>query len=126
VQPLLGCVCPVAFNVNLDTENLEIADSVARKIRFITGGLRYRKAIGVELKDRGIVQVSMNMTDFTKTALYRSFELVRMEARRDGVNVAGSEIIELIPMAALIDCAVYYLGVEDFSPDKVLESNLME
>jgi glutamate formiminotransferase / 5-formyltetrahydrofolate cyclo-ligase len=116
----------VAFNINLDTENLEIADAIARRVRFITGGLRYCKAIGVELKDRGIVQVSMNMTDFTKTALYQSFELVRMEARRYGVNVVGSEIIGLVPMAALIDCAVYYLGVEDFSPDQVLESHLME
>ena len=116
----------VAFNVNLDTDNLSIADSIARKVRFITGGLRYCKAIGVELKDRGIVQVSMNMTDFTKTALYRSFELVRMEARQYGVNVVGSEIIGLVPMAALVDCAVYYLGVENFSPDQVLESRLME
>lgn len=116
----------VAFNVDLDTENLEIADAIAGKVRFITGGLRYCKAIGVGLKDRGIVQVSMNMTDFTKTALYRSFELVRMEARRYGVNVVGTEIIGLVPMAALIDCALYYLGVEDFSPDQVLESHLME
>jgi glutamate formiminotransferase len=116
----------VAFNVNLATENLEIADSIARKVRFITGGLRYCKAIGVELKDLGIVQVSMNMTDVTKTALYQAFELVRMEARRYGVNVIGSEIIGLVPMAALIDCAAYYLGVEDFSPDQVLESHLME
>jgi glutamate formiminotransferase len=116
----------VAFNINLDTENLEIADAIARRVRFITGGLRYCKAIGVELKDRGIVQVSMNMTDFTKTALYQSFELVRMEARRYGVNVVGSEIVGLVPMAALVDCAVYYLGVENFSPDQVLESHLME
>jgi glutamate formiminotransferase len=116
----------VAFNVNLDTENIEIADSIAGRVRFITGGLRYCKAIGVALKDRGIVQVSMNMTDFTKTALYQSFELVRMEARRYGVNVVGSEIVGLVPMAALIDCAVYYLGAEDFSPDQVLESRLME
>jgi glutamate formiminotransferase / 5-formyltetrahydrofolate cyclo-ligase len=116
----------VAFNVNLDTGSLEIADSIARKVRFITGGLRYCKAIGVELKDRGIVQVSMNMTDFTRTALYQSLELVRMEARRYGVSVVGSEIIGLVPMAALIDCAVYYLGIEDFSPEQVLESHLME
>ncbi|MBW2095792.1 MAG: glutamate formimidoyltransferase [Deltaproteobacteria bacterium] len=116
----------VAFNVNLDTPNLEIADSIARKVRFISGGLRFCKAIGVELKDRGIVQVSMNMTDFTRTALYRSFELVKMEARQYGVNVVGSEIIGLVPMAALVDCAVYYLGIEDFSPDQVLESRLME
>ncbi len=116
----------VAFNVNLDTANLDIAEDIARKVRYITGGLRYCKAIGVELKDRGIVQVSMNMTDFTKTALYRSFELVKMEARQYGVNVVGSEIIGLVPLAALVDCAVYYLGVEDFSPDQVLESRLME
>jgi glutamate formiminotransferase / 5-formyltetrahydrofolate cyclo-ligase len=116
----------VAFNVNLDTDNVEIADAIAGKVRFITGGLRYCKAIGVALKDRGIVQVSMNMTDFTKTALYRSFELVRMEARRYGVNVVGSEIIGMVPMAALVDCAVHYLGMEDFSPDQVLESHLAE
>jgi glutamate formiminotransferase len=68
----------------------------------------------------------MNMTDFTKTALYRSLELVKMEARRYGVNVVGSEIIGLVPMAALIDCAGYYLGVENFSMEQVLESRLME
>lgn len=116
----------VAFNVNLDTANLEIADSIARKVRFLSGGLRFCKAIGVELKDRGIVQVSMNMTDFTKTALYRAFELVRIEARRYGVSVVGSEIIGLVPMAALVDCAEYYLGIEGFSHDQVLESRLME
>jgi glutamate formiminotransferase / 5-formyltetrahydrofolate cyclo-ligase len=116
----------VAYNVNLDTPNLAIADSIAKKVRFLSGGLRFCKAIGVELKDRGIVQVSMNMTDFTKTSLYRAFELVRIEARRYGVTVVGSEIIGLVPMAALVDCAVYYLGVEDFSPDQVLESRLME
>jgi glutamate formiminotransferase / 5-formyltetrahydrofolate cyclo-ligase len=116
----------VAYNVNLDTPNLAIADSIAKKVRFLSGGLRFCKAIGVELKDRGIVQVSMNMTDFTKTSLYRAFELVRIEARRYGVNVVGSEIIGLVPMAALVDCAVYYLGVEDFSPEQVLESRLME
>ena len=116
----------VAFNVNLDTASLEIADSIARKVRFLSGGLRFCKAIGVELKDRGIVQVSMNMTDFTKTALYRAFELVRIEARRYGVSVVGSEIIGLVPMAALVDCAEYYLGIEGFSHDQVLESRLME
>jgi glutamate formiminotransferase / 5-formyltetrahydrofolate cyclo-ligase len=116
----------VAFNINLDTPKLEIADAIARKVRYLSGGLRYCKAIGVDLKDRGIVQVSMNMTDFTRTALYRSFEMVKMEARRYGVNVVGSEIIGLVPMAALVDCAEYYLGIEDFSPDQVLESRLME
>lgn len=116
----------VAFNVNLATSDLSIANDIARKVRHINGGLRFCKGIGVELKDRGIVQVSMNMTDFTKTALYRSLELVKIEARRYGVNVVGSEIIGLVPMAALIDCAVYYMGIEDFSMDQVLESRLME
>ncbi|KGG80196.1 glutamate formiminotransferase [Caloranaerobacter azorensis H53214] len=116
----------VAFNVNLSTDNLEIANQIARRVRHISGGLRYCKAIGIELKDRGIVQVSMNMTDYTKTALYRVFELIRIEARRYGVNIVGSEIIGLVPMEALIDTAVYYLGVENFSMEQVLETRIME
>lgn len=116
----------VAYNVNLDTDRLDIADSISRRVRHLSGGLRYCKAIGVELKDRKIVQVSMNMTNFTRTALYRAFELVRIEARRYGVNVVGSEIVGLVPMAALIDTAAYYLGLENFSVDQVLESRLME
>ena len=116
----------VAYNVNLDTNRLEIADLIAKKVRHISGGLRYCKGIGIELKDRGIVQVSMNMTDYTKTALYRVFELVRIEARRYGVNVVGSEVIGLVPMEALIDSAAYYLGLEDFSMEQVLEYRIYE
>ncbi len=116
----------VAFNVNLGTDKLEIADKIAKNVRFIGGGLRFCKAMGVELKERGIVQVSMNMTDYTRTALYRAFELIRIEARRYGVSVVGSEIIGLLPMEALIDTAVYYLGVEDFSMDQILETRIME
>jgi glutamate formiminotransferase len=116
----------VAFNVNLDTNQAEIADQIAKKVRHISGGLRYCKGIGIELKDRGIVQVSMNMTDYTKTALYRVVELIKIEARRYGVNVVGSEIIGLVPMEALIDSAVYYLGVEDFSMNQVLEYRIYE
>jgi glutamate formiminotransferase len=116
----------VAFNVNLDTDRLEIADQIAKQVRHINGGLRYCKGIGIELKDRGIVQVSMNMTDYTKTALYRVVELIKIEARRYGVNVVGSEIIGLVPMEALIDSAVYYLGVEDFSMSQVLEYRIYE
>ncbi|ABW18142.1 glutamate formimidoyltransferase [Alkaliphilus oremlandii] len=116
----------VAFNVNLDSPTLEIANKIAKNVRHLSGGLRYCKGIGIELKERGIVQVSMNMTDYTKTALYRAFELIKIEARRYGVNVIGSEIIGLLPMEALIDTAVYYLGVEDFSMDQVLEYRMME
>ncbi|OEU65418.1 MAG: glutamate formiminotransferase [Desulfobacterales bacterium PC51MH44] len=116
----------VAFNVNLDTDNITIANDIAKKVRHISGGLRYCKGIGVELKERCLVQVSMNMTDYTKTALYRSFELIKTEARRYGVNVVGSEIIGLVPMEALIDSAVYYLRIENFSMEQVLEARIME
>jgi len=116
----------VAYNVNLGTADLNIASDIARKIRFIGGGLRYCKAMGVELKERGIVQVSINMTDYTRTALYRAFELVKIEARRYGVAVVGSEIIGLVPMEALIDTASFYLGLENFSMNQVLEARIME
>lgn len=114
----------VAYNINLNTPSLEIAHDIAKKIRFIGGGLRYCKAMGVELKDRGITQVSINMTDYTRTSLYRAFELVRVEARRYGVSIVGSEIIGLMPMEALIDTASYYLGLENFSMEQVLEARM--
>jgi glutamate formiminotransferase len=116
----------VAYNVNLGTVNLEIANDIARKIRHLSGGLRYCKAIGVELKHRGIVQVSINMTDYTKTALYRVFELIQIEAKRWGVPVVGSEIVGLVPMGALIDTAAYYLQLENFKTEQVLESRIYE
>lgn len=116
----------IAFNVNLDTNNLEIASKIAKNVRFMGGGLRFCKALGVDLKERGIVQVSMNMTDFTKTALYQSYELVKIEARRYGVNVVGTEVIGLLPLEAMIDTAVYYLGIENFSMDQILETRIME
>ena len=112
----------IAFNVNLDTPNLEVASKIADCIRYIGGGLRYCRALGVMLDDRNIAQVSINMTDFSKTSVYRIFELVKVEARRFGVNVTGSEVVGLIPMQALIDCAEYYLQLEGFSPDQVLEN----
>ena len=114
----------VAYNINLDTSDLEIANKIARNVRHINGGFRFVKAMGVMLEDRNIAQVSMNLTDFTRTSIYRVFETVKMEARRWGVNVVGSEVIGLVPMAALIDCAEYYLQIEDFKPEQVLESRL--
>ena len=114
----------IAFNINLDTPNLEIASKIAERIRYIGGGLRYCKALGVMLGDRNIAQVSINMTDYTKTAVYRIFEMAKMEARRYGVNILGSEVVGLIPMQALIDCAEYYLQLEGFSGEQVLENRL--
>lgn len=124
---VIGARMPlVAYNVNLNTNNLEIADKIAKKVRFLGGGLRFCKAMGVELKERNIVQVSMNLTDYTKTAIYRAHELVRIEANRYGVSVVGGEIIGLVPLAALVDTAEYYLGLENFSIKQVLETHLME
>ncbi len=114
----------VAFNVNLSTSNIEIANKIAKQVRYLSGGFRYVKGIGVELHDRGIVQVSMNLTDYTKTSIYRVFETIKMEAMRYGVNVVGSEIIGLIPMQALVDTADYYLRLENFKFDQVLETRL--
>ncbi len=116
----------IAYNVNLGTDNWEIADAIARKVRHIGGGLRYCKAMGVTLRERGITQVSMNLTDYTRTAIYRAHEMVRMEAQRYGVPVVGGEVIGLVPMAALVDAAAYYLGLENFSISQVLEAKLME
>lgn len=116
----------VAYNVNLNTGDLSIADAIAKKVRFLGGGLRFCKAMGVELTDRGIVQVSMNLTDYTKTAVYRAHEMVRMEAQRYGVSVVGAEVIGLVPMEALVDAASYYLGLENFSMEQILESRIME
>jgi glutamate formiminotransferase len=116
----------VAYNVNLNTDNIEIARAIARAVRHINGGLRYCKAIGIELKGREITQVSMNMTDYAQTPLYQALELIRTEAKRYGVNVTGSEIVGLVPMAAIVDSASYYMGLEDFSSDKVLEAKMLE
>ena len=114
----------VAFNINLDTPDIEIANKIARSVRHISGGFRFVKAMGVMLEDRNIAQVSMNLTDYTKSAVYRVFETVQMEAKRWGVNVIGSEVIGLVPMQALIDSAEYYLKIENFSMDQVLETRL--
>lgn len=114
----------VAFNVNLGTDRREIADAIAKKVRFIGGGLRHCKAMGVTLEARGIVQVSMNLTDFTHTALYQAVEMIRFEAQRYGVPVIGSEIVGLVPMQALVDCAAFYMGLEHFSMTQVLETHL--
>jgi len=123
----VGCRMPlVAFNVNLGTPNKDIADTIAKKVRYIGGGLRFVKAMGVELKERGIVQVSMNMTDFTKTSLYQSYEMVKMEALRYGVQVVGTEVVGLTPMASLIDVAAYYLQIENFDFRQIIESRLLE
>lgn len=116
----------VAFNVNLGTSNVEIADKIAKTLRYLGGGLRFVKAMGVKLEERNIVQVSMNLVNYEKTAIYRAYEMVKMEAQRYGVPVVGTEVIGLLPMKALIDCAEYYLQIEDFSMEQILEKRIVD
>lgn len=116
----------VAFNVNLDTDNVDVAKSIAKIIRGSSGGYKYCKGIGLMLEDRNIAQVTMNMVNFEKCSLYRTFETIKFEARRYGVNIIGSEIIGLAPAKALVDVAEYYLQVEDFDYHKqILENHLL-
>ena len=114
----------IAYNINLGTDNIEIAKNIAKAIRHSSGGFRYIKAGPAELKERGIVQVTMNIVNYKKTPIYRVFETVKMEAKRYGVPVLGSEVIGSVPMEALVIGMEYYLGLEGFSMEKVLESNL--
>jgi len=116
----------IAFNVNLGTSDLRVAKEIAKAVRFSSGGLRYVKALGMELKERGIVQVSMNLTNFRNTPLPRVLELVRREAARFGVPVVGTEIVGLIPEEALVQVAEYYLQLEKFSLGQVLERRIEE
>lgn len=112
----------ICFNINLDTPNVDIARKIGRQIRHINGGFRYVRAMGIKLDERNLAQVTMNLTNYTQTSVYRVFETVKMEARRYGVNIVGSEVIGFLPMQAMIDCAEYYLQIEDFSPNQLLEN----
>ncbi len=114
----------IAFNINLATNDLKIADKIARAVRGSSGGYVNVKGMGVELTGRGIVQVSMNLVNYKKTPIFRVFETVRAEAARYGVNVVGSELIGMAPMEALLQCADYYLRLEEFEMKQVIENNL--
>ena len=116
----------IAFNVNLGTDNIDVANKIARAVRHISGGFRYVKAIGVELKDRGIVQVSMNLTNYKRSPMFRVFEVIKREAERYGVPVVGSEIVGLVPLLALVESAAFYLQLEDFDVSKIIENNVLD
>ena len=122
---VIGARMPlIAYNINLATDRLEVARRIAAAIRHSSGGLRYVKAMGVMLEDRRIAQVSMNLTNYQKTPIFRVFEMVRREAARYGVSILESEIVGLVPSAALLGCAEYYLQVEGFNAGQVLENRL--
>ncbi len=114
----------IAYNVNLDTHDISIANKIARTIRFSSGGLRYVKAMGVDLKARQLAQVSINLTDFEQTPIHVVFELVKREAERYGCAIVGSEIVGLVPKKALEMTADFFLQLENFSPAQVLENRL--
>jgi glutamate formiminotransferase / 5-formyltetrahydrofolate cyclo-ligase len=124
---VIGARMPlIAYNINLQTDRLEVAKKIAAAIRHSSGGLRYVKAMGIALEERGIVQVSMNLTNYEKTPIFRVFDLVQREAARHGVSVLESEIVGLVPSAALVSSAEYYLQLERFGPQQVLENKLRE
>lgn len=120
---VIGARAPlVAFNVYLSTDDVAIAQNIGRAVRHSSGGLRYVKALGMLVEGRA--QVSMNLTDFTRTPVARVVELIRREADRYGVSIVNSELVGLIPQAALVDAAQWYLQLDQFSPDQVLENRI--
>jgi glutamate formiminotransferase len=122
---VIGARMPlIAYNINLATDRLDVAKKIAAAIRHSSGGYRYVKAMGIKLEDRGIVQVSMNLTNFEKTPIFRVFETVKREAERYGVAILESEIVGLVPSAALNAAAEFYLQIEGFKADQVLENKL--
>lgn len=116
----------IAFNVNLDTADVSIASKIAKAIRGSSGGFQYCKAIGILLEDRNIAQVSMNMVNYEGTPLYYAYEMIRVLAERYGVRILSSELVGLTPAKALVDCAEYYLKLENFHcREQVMEYHLI-
>src|SRR6267143_3434546 len=114
----------IAYNVNLNTSDVGIANNIAKAIRFSSGGLRYVQSMGVELKARNLAQVSINLTDFEQTPMHRVYAMVKCEAERYGVMPVGSEIVGLVPKKAIEMAADFFLQLEDFSPAQVFENKL--
>ena len=117
----------IAFNVNLDTADVEIAKKIAKAIRGSSGGFRSCKAIGIMLEERNIAQVSMNMVNYEDTPLFYAYEMIRALADRYGARIIGTEVVGLTPAKALIDCAEYYLKIENFDCKKqIMEYHLID
>jgi glutamate formiminotransferase / 5-formyltetrahydrofolate cyclo-ligase len=116
----------IAWNVNLNTENLAIAKEIAKKIRFSNGGFPCVKALGIPLTDRKQVQISMNLTDFTQTSMQEVFDCIREEAASRGVEIAGSELIGMLPLDAVAETTGHYLQIEGFSKERILEYRILE
>jgi len=132
VHPSAGCVAVgarpflIAFNVNLGTDKLRVAENIANAVRHIGGGLRFVKARGFATDDPNVMQVSMNLTNYEKTPVFRVVEMVRREAARYGVNVVGTELVGMTPLQAMLDCAAWYLQLAGFERSQVLEAQIFE
>jgi glutamate formiminotransferase len=124
---IIGARMPlIAYNINLNTDRLDVAKKIAAAIRHSSGGMRYVKAAGFMLEDRRLAQVSMNLTNYEKTPIFRVFEMVKREAERYGVSILESEIVGLVPSAALLSAAEYYLQIQGFSAEQILENKLKD
>jgi len=115
----------IAFNVNLHTSDLEVAKRIANGVRHVGGGLRFVKAMGLRLEDKGIVQVSMNLVNYQKTPIHRAVELIKAEAARYGVPVKECELIGMVPIEAVEEVVSYYLQLPDFTAKKIIEYHLL-
>lgn len=116
----------VAYNVNLKTKDLFLAKAIAKKIRFKDGGFPHVRAMGVDLREKGMVQVSMNLTDYRVTNIPKVYEFIKEEALKEGVEIESSEIVGLIPMGALESVSQHYLKCESFSVRQVIEQQILE
>ncbi len=116
----------VAFNVNLATTDVSVAKAIAKAVREKDGGLKHVKAMGFEIKERGVVQVSMNLVNYVETPVFKAFEAVKAEAHKHGVSIVESEIVGMVPLQALSETAEFYLRLEKFKTDQVIEARLIE
>jgi glutamate formiminotransferase len=116
----------IAFNVNLRTADVTIADRIAKAVRYVSGGYRYVRALGIPLADQGMVQVSMNLTNYDRTPIPRVLETIRTEAQRYGVTIAGAELVGPVPLGALEEVLKTYLQVHDFSMEQIIETALLD
>ncbi|HLJ68161.1 MAG TPA: glutamate formimidoyltransferase [Chloroflexota bacterium] len=115
----------IAYNIYLDTDDVTVAKAIAKAVRHSGGGLRHVKALGIDIPARRQVQVSMNLTNYRRSAVYTVFEMVKAHAESHGVRITHSEVVGLIPLDALVDAARFYLRLHEFERDQILESKLM-
>jgi glutamate formiminotransferase len=116
----------VAYNVNLKTKDLSLAKAIAKKVRFKDGGFPYVRAMGVDLREKGMVQVSMNLTHYRVTNIPKVYEFIKEEALKKGIEIEASEIVGLIPLGVLEGVAQYYLKCPPFSVRQVIEQRILE